>query len=130
MLCYALLHTCTYVQKPSNSDEKQTFIDKNQALLDKLAASDIPSDAPYSINLSWIAQHRIKVATESRGKPMSIVGPCALSFTSARTMEDLIQEAEDEMVRLEEYVDKRLWEADTAELAERIAATIQAAEQQ
>ena len=116
-------------QKPSNADLTQIFIDKNQALLDKLAASDIPRDAPYRINLTWIAEHRLKVASQSKGTPMSIVGPCAVPFTHSKTLEDLIDEADEEMNRLEEYVTKRLWEASTEDIALRIAAQIKAAEQ-
>ena len=59
---------------------------------------------------------------------MSIVGQCALSHTNSTTLEDLVKEADDEMVRLEEYVDKRLWEASTEDIAERTAAQIRAAE--
>jgi len=60
---------------------------------------------------------------------MSIVGPCAVPFTHSETLRDLIDEADVEMNRLEEYVAERLWEASTEDIALRVAAQIKAAEQ-
>jgi len=93
-----------------------------------LRNSDIPPDAPYHINLTYVARHRIAATEKFNGKPKSLVDHVALPFTNSKTVEDILQEVDIEMARLEEYISQRLWEATTAELNERIAAKISAAE--
>ena len=98
--------------------------------MDRLQTSSaIPEDSPYRINLTLVAQQRIQAATDHRGNnPAGLVGQCRIPHSTANSMEDLIQEASDEMDRLDEYENKRLWEATTEELAERTAARIRLAE--
>jgi|MDSW01.1.fsa_nt_gb hypothetical protein len=124
-------------------DQIQKFIAKNEALLQRLGESDIPADAPYRINLALVAKYRIQVATSSNPKEnkekrkadavssdsliRNIVKECAIAFTHSDSMEDLIREAEEEMERLKEYQEVRLWEASTSELADRCASRIEAA---
>ena len=93
-----------------------------------LRNSDIPPDAPYHINLTYVARHRIAATEKFNGKPKSLVDHVALPFTNSKTVEDILREVDIEMARLEEYNSQRLWEATTAELNERIAAKISAAE--
>lgn len=121
---------CGYIiiLKSPTDDFKNEFIEKNNALLAALQQSDIPSDAPYHINLSYIARHRIAVAEKFKGKPKGLIGQVALPFTNSKTVDDLLQEVEEEMTRLEEYNSKRLWCASTEELNERIATRIKDAE--
>ena len=105
------------------------FIEKNKALLAALQESSIPSDAPYRVNLTHVAQYRIAVAEKFKGKAKGFaIGQIALSFTNSNTFEELLQEVEEEMTRLEEYNSKRLWCASTEELNERIATRIKDAE--
>lgn len=112
------------ILKSPTDNFKNKFIEKNKALLAALRESDIPSDAPYHINLSYIARHRIAVAEKFKGNPKGLIGQVALPFTNSKTAEDLLQEVEEEMSRLEEYNSKRLWCASTEVLNERIAARI------
>ena len=105
------------------------FIEKNKALLAALQESSIPSDAPYRVNLTHVAQYRIAVAEKFKGKANNgLAGQIAISFTNSNTFEELLREVEKEMTRLEEYNAKRLWCANTKELSERIAARISDAE--
>jgi len=92
-----------------------------------LKDSDIPADAPYHINLTYVARHRIAMTEQFNGGPTGLVGQVALPFTNSKTVEDIMEEVDEEMTRLEEYNTKRLWCATTAELDERIAARISAA---
>lgn len=93
-----------------------------------LQESDIPSDAPYHINLRYVARHRIAVAEKFQGKPKGLISQVALEFTNSKTVGDLFQEVKEEMTRLEEYNAKRLWCASTEDLNDRIAARIGDAE--
>ena len=68
------------------------------------------------------------VAEKFKGKPKGLIGQIALPFTNSKTVDDLLQEVEEEMTRLEEYNSKRLWCASTEELNERIATRIKDAE--
>lgn len=94
-----------------------------------LRNSDIPPDAPYHINLTYVARHRIAATEKFNGNPKSFVSHVALPFTNSRTVEDILREVDEEQARLDEYIGKRLWKATTAELNERIAAKISAAEE-
>ena len=114
--------------KSPTDDFRNKFIEKNKALLTALHESDIPSDVPYHINLSHVAQHRIAVAEKLKGKAKGLAGDVALPFTNSNTVEELLREVEKEMTRLEEYNAKRLWCANTKEHSERIAARISDAE--
>lgn len=118
---------CNRLKSPTD-DFKSKFIEKNKALLAALQESDIPSHTAYHINLTYVARHRIAVAERFKGKPKGLVGQVALPFTNSKTVEDLLQEVEEEMTRLEEYNSQRLWCISTEELNERIAARIRDAE--
>ena len=57
-----------------------------------LGNSDIPPDAPYHINLTYVARHRIAATEKFNGKPKSLVDHVALPFTSSKTVEDILRD--------------------------------------
>ena len=72
------------------------MITKYQALLDKMAASDMPEDAQYRKNVTAIAEFRIKAAKENLDDPEAV--------------EELVQQADNEMIVLDMYLRNRWWE--------------------
>ena len=57
-------------------DAVPKMITKYQALLDKIAASDMPPDAQYRINVEKIARHRIAAATGNIDDPEKVEEMC------------------------------------------------------
>ena len=78
---------------------------KYQALLDRMAASDLPETAQYRVDLEKIARYRIKVAMENPDDPDAVEDLCQCG-----QVEELVEQADDEMEVLEMYLKERLWE--------------------
>ena len=76
-----------------------------QALLDRMAASDLPETAQYRVDVDKIANHRIKIAKENPDDHDLIEELCQCG-----QVEELIEQAKDEMEVLEMYLKERLWE--------------------
>jgi NADH dehydrogenase (ubiquinone) 1 alpha subcomplex subunit 5 len=76
-----------------------------QALLDKMSASDLPENAQYRVDLEKIARYRIKVAMEHPDDPDMVEDLCMCG-----QVEELVQQAKDEMQVLDMYLATRLWE--------------------
>lgn len=81
-------------------------ISKNQALLDRLNASDVPCDSPYRINVQTVANYRILSAEESNGNSRRLVGLCNLGHKGKLTVEDLIEQADREMKAMDAYIER------------------------
>mmetsp|Transcript_21499 Transcript_21499/g.32097 ORF Transcript_21499/g.32097 Transcript_21499/m.32097 type:complete len:161 (-) Transcript_21499:79-561(-) len=81
------------------------IIKHNQALLDKMAASDMPETATYRQNVSAIANYRIDVCNQFPDDPEKVEEMCNMG-----QVEELVEQAKDEMVVLDMYLEKRYWE--------------------
>mmetsp|Transcript_13905 Transcript_13905/g.19911 ORF Transcript_13905/g.19911 Transcript_13905/m.19911 type:complete len:187 (+) Transcript_13905:152-712(+) len=86
-------------------DAVRKIIAGNQALLDKMAASDMPETAQYRINVEAIARYRIKVCEENFDDPEKIE-----ELVECGQVEELVLQARDEMEVLDMYLESRLWE--------------------
>lgn len=76
-----------------------------QALLDRMAISDLPATAQYRVDIETIANYRIKVAKENMDDPDMVEELCQCG-----QVEELIEQAKDEMEVLDMYLKERLWE--------------------
>lgn len=76
-----------------------------QALLDKIAASDMPADAQYRINVEQIARYRIKAAQENLDDPEKVEELC-----NCGQVEELVIQADNEMIVMDMYLRNRWWE--------------------
>jgi len=76
-----------------------------QALLDKLAASDMPPDAQYRINVEQIARYRIKAAQDNLDDPEKVEELC-----NCGQVEELVIQADNEMIVMDMYLRNRWWE--------------------
>jgi NADH dehydrogenase (ubiquinone) 1 alpha subcomplex subunit 5 len=74
-------------------------------LLDKIAASDMPETAEYRITVEAIARYRIKVCEENFDDPEKIE-----ELIECGQVEELVLQAQDEMIVLDMYLEKRYWE--------------------
>ena len=83
----------------------QKIIDLNKALLDKMAASDMPETAHYRINVEAIARYRIKVCEDHFEDPETIE-----ALIECGQVEELVEQAKDEMGVLDMYLENRMWE--------------------
>jgi NADH dehydrogenase (ubiquinone) 1 alpha subcomplex subunit 5 len=81
------------------------MIVKYQAILDKLAASDMPEDAQYRINVEAIARYRIKAAQENLDDPEKVEELC-----NCGQVEELVIQADQEMGCVDMYIRERWWE--------------------
>jgi len=81
------------------------IITSYQALLDRMAASDLPENAQYRVDLENISNYRIQIATEHPDDPEMVEELCQCG-----QVEELVQQAELEMGVLEMYLKERLWE--------------------
>eukprot|EP00550_Attheya_septentrionalis_P013123 CAMPEP_0198304318 /NCGR_PEP_ID=MMETSP1449-20131203/57337_1 /TAXON_ID=420275 /ORGANISM="Attheya septentrionalis, Strain CCMP2084" /LENGTH=174 /DNA_ID=CAMNT_0044006839 /DNA_START=443 /DNA_END=967 /DNA_ORIENTATION=+ len=81
------------------------MIVKYQAILDKLAASDMPEDAQYRINVEAIARYRIKAAQENLEDPEMVEELC-----NCGQVEELVIQADQEMGVVDMYIRERWWE--------------------
>ena len=73
--------------------------------MDRMAASDLPETAQYRVDIEKIANYRIQVATEHADDPDLVEELCQCG-----QVEELVQQAEDEMIVLDMYLKERLWE--------------------
>ena len=81
------------------------MIIKYQALLDKLAASDMPPTAQYRINVEKIARYRIAAAQENLDDPEKVEELC-----NCGQVEELVVQADNEMKVMDMYLRNRWWE--------------------
>jgi len=81
------------------------MIVKYQALLDRIAESDMPENAQYRINVEQLARYRIKAAQENLDNPEKVEELC-----NCGQVEELVVQAENEMIVLNMYLKNRWWE--------------------
>eukprot|EP00980_Cylindrotheca_fusiformis_P007654 scaffold1605_cov141-Cylindrotheca_fusiformis.AAC.17 len=90
---------------PVDPNAVSNIIVKYQALLDRMAASDMPETAQYRVDVEKIARYRIKVAMENPDDPDMVEDLCQCG-----QVEELVEQAKDEMLVLDMYLKERLWE--------------------
>ena len=90
---------------PVDHDAVEKIIEKYQALLDKMAASDMPETAQYRMDVEKIARYRIDIAIEHRDDPDMVEDLCR-----GGQVEELVQQADEEMQVLDMYLSTRMWE--------------------
>mmetsp|Transcript_48001 Transcript_48001/g.138227 ORF Transcript_48001/g.138227 Transcript_48001/m.138227 type:complete len:162 (-) Transcript_48001:89-574(-) len=90
---------------PADPDAVQNIIVHYQALLDRMAASDLPETSQYRVDVETIANYRIKVAKENPDDPDLVEDLCQCG-----QVEELVEQAKDEMEVLEMYLKERVWE--------------------
>ena len=90
---------------PADPDAVSKIVTSYQALLDRMATSDLPENAQYRVDLEQISNYRIKIATEHPDDPEMVEELCQCG-----QVEELVQQAELEMGVLEMYLKERLWE--------------------
>ncbi|KAL7456610.1 hypothetical protein ACHAWC_008090, partial [Mediolabrus comicus] len=86
-------------------DAVPKMITKYQALLDKLASSDMPPTAQYRINIEKIARYRIAAAQENLDDPEKVEELC-----NCGQVEELVVQADNEMKVMDMYLRNRWWE--------------------
>lgn len=91
---------------PVDPDACTKIVTKYQAILDRMAASDLPETSQYRVDVGKIAQYRIDVATQYANDPDMVEELCQCG-----QVEELVQQADDEMLVLDMYLKERLWEA-------------------
>jgi NADH dehydrogenase (ubiquinone) 1 alpha subcomplex subunit 5 len=84
-------------------DALPKIIDKYQALLDK--AQEMPETAQYRINIEKIARYRINAATSFPDDPEKVEELC-----NCGQVEELVQQADNEMIVMDMYLRNRWWE--------------------
>jgi NADH dehydrogenase (ubiquinone) 1 alpha subcomplex subunit 5 len=70
-----------------------------------MAASDLPETAQYRVDLTKIAKYRIEIATKHADDPDLVEELCQCG-----QVEELVEQADDEMIVLDMYLKERLWE--------------------
>uniref|UniRef100_A0A7S4N1U0 NADH dehydrogenase [ubiquinone] 1 alpha subcomplex subunit 5 n=1 Tax=Odontella aurita TaxID=265563 RepID=A0A7S4N1U0_9STRA len=90
---------------PVDHDAVPKIIVKYQALLDKMAASDMPPEAEYRQVIEKISRYRIKAAQENLDDPEKVEELC-----NCGQVEELVEQADDEMMVLDMYLKERWWE--------------------
>mmetsp|Transcript_6482 Transcript_6482/g.12205 ORF Transcript_6482/g.12205 Transcript_6482/m.12205 type:complete len:169 (+) Transcript_6482:2672-3178(+) len=88
---------------PVDHDAIPKIIEKYQALLDKAQA--MPETAQYRINIEKIARHRINAAKLHPDNPEKVEELC-----NCGQVEELVQQADDEMIVMDMYLRNRWWE--------------------
>lgn len=86
-------------------DWYNVILDKFQALLDKMEASDMPETAQYRIDVTKWANFVIKTAKENPEDPEAVEDAVQMG-----QVEELIEMAEDEMIAMDAYLEVRMWE--------------------
>mmetsp|Transcript_3004 Transcript_3004/g.4302 ORF Transcript_3004/g.4302 Transcript_3004/m.4302 type:complete len:183 (-) Transcript_3004:269-817(-) len=86
-------------------DAVPKMITKYQALLDKLAASDMPPTSQYRINVEKIARYRIAAAQNNLDDPEAVEELC-----NCGQVEELVVQADNEMKVMDMYLRNRWWE--------------------
>lgn len=95
----------TQVGLAVDHDAVPKMIVKYQALLDKLASSDMPPTAQYRINVEKIARYRIMAAQSNLDDPEKVEEMC-----NCGQVEELVIQAENEMIVMDMYLRNRWWE--------------------
>eukprot|EP00555_Chaetoceros_dichaeta_P009728 CAMPEP_0198254162 /NCGR_PEP_ID=MMETSP1447-20131203/4530_1 /TAXON_ID=420782 /ORGANISM="Chaetoceros dichaeta, Strain CCMP1751" /LENGTH=209 /DNA_ID=CAMNT_0043940125 /DNA_START=193 /DNA_END=818 /DNA_ORIENTATION=+ len=90
---------------PVDHDAIPKLIHKNQALLSKMAASDMPPTAQYYINVAQISNYRIQACHDHPNDPEAIEELCQCG-----QIEELVIQADNEMIVLDMYLTNRWWE--------------------
>ncbi|CAJ1930841.1 unnamed protein product [Cylindrotheca closterium] len=90
---------------PYDPNGVSNIVVQYQALLDRMAASDLPETAQYRVDVEKIARYRIKVAMENPEDPDMVEDLCQCG-----QVEELVEQAKDEMEVLDMYLKERLWE--------------------
>jgi NADH dehydrogenase (ubiquinone) 1 alpha subcomplex subunit 5 len=70
-----------------------------------MAASDLPATSQYRVDVQKIAQYRIDIATQYAHDPDMVEELCQCG-----QVEELVEQANDEMIVLDMYLKERLWE--------------------
>lgn len=91
---------------PVDPDAVSNIVVHYQALLDRMAASDLPETSQYRVDMEKIANYRIKIAKENPDDPDLVEELCQCG-----QVEELIEQAKDEMEVLDMYLKERLWES-------------------
>lgn len=86
-------------------DAVSNIVIQYQALLDRMAGSDMPETAQYRDDVEKIARYRIKIAMENPDDPDMVEELCQCG-----QVEELVEQAKDEMIVLDMYLKERLWE--------------------
>ena len=81
------------------------MIVRYQALLDKMAASDMPEEAQYRRDVEAICRYRIDACRQYPDDPDKVEELC-----NCGQVEELLQQADDEMEVLNMYLRERWWE--------------------
>merc|ERR1719223_289926 len=84
-------------------DALPKMITKYGALLDKVKV--MPETAQYRINIEQICNHRIKAATDHPEDPEKVEELC-----NCGQVEELVVQADDEMIVMDMYIKNRWWE--------------------
>lgn len=80
-------------------------LEKFQALLDRMEASDMPETAQYRIDVTKWCNFVIKTVKENPDDPEAVEDAVNMG-----QVEELIEMAEDEMVAMDTYLRTRMWE--------------------
>lgn len=102
---YNIIIMLLQVGLAADPDACQKIVTKYQALLDRMAASDLPEKAQYRVDITKIANYRIRIATEHADDPDMVEELCQCG-----QVEELVQQADEEMMVLDMYLKERLWE--------------------
>lgn len=81
------------------------MITKYQALLDKMAASDMPETAMYRSTMEALCRYRIQACLDHPDDPEKVEELC-----NCGQVEELVQQADNEMLVLDMYLKGRYWE--------------------
>ena len=106
-LCFYIPFSVSFykVGLPVDPNACENIVVHYQALLDRMAASDMPETAQYRVVVEKIANYRIKIAKENPDDPDLVEELCRCG-----QVEELVEQAKDEMQVLEMYLKERVWE--------------------
>ena len=86
-------------------DAVSKIVSKCQAVLDVMAASDMPETYQYRINVEKIFRYRIKACLEYPDDPEKVEEIC-----NCGQVEELVVQADNEMKVLKMMLENRFWE--------------------
>lgn len=86
-------------------DWYKILIQKHQALLDKMEASDMPETAQYRIDVTKWCNYTLRAVKENPEDPEAVEELCRMG-----QVEEMIEQADDEMAVLDMYLEDRIWE--------------------
>jgi NADH dehydrogenase (ubiquinone) 1 alpha subcomplex subunit 5 len=81
------------------------LLEKHQALLNKMDASDMPETAQYRIDVTKWCNYTIKAVKANPENPEAVEEMCRMG-----QVEEMIEQAKDEMMVLDMYLEDRIWE--------------------